>query len=292
VYVARIAGVSRATVSFVVNGLTDGRVPISEETRQRVAAAIEELGYEPDARAQALRSGGTKTIGLVIPDIRNPHFWDNVRGVEDEARAAGYHLNLSNLGHQNESGAEIFKDLLGQRIDGLVLMGSYMDQSELATKTLAQLRKRRLPIVEISDRLSADHSVDWVVSNYKEPTREVTSHLLALNHRRIGMVYGVDIPSLGMDRLLPYQESLRAAGSLDDPRLVIHCGPAIEDGYRAALELLGRPDRPTAIIAINDLLAFGVLRAAADLGLRVPADLSVVGFDDLFIDPYLSPRLT
>jgi LacI family transcriptional regulator len=94
--VARVAGVSRATVSYVLNGQTDGRVPISGETRQRVLRAIAELGYEPDARAQSLRSGGTRTIGLIIPNIRNPHFWEFAEGVEREARGQNYLLLLSN----------------------------------------------------------------------------------------------------------------------------------------------------------------------------------------------------
>ena len=124
--VARLAGVSRATVSYVVNGLTDGRVPISEETCQRVLDAVAELGYEPDARAQALRSGDTKTVGLIIPDIRNPHFWEYADGVEQEASASGYHILLSSTAPDNEYAEDIFKDLSRQRIDGLILMGSFI----------------------------------------------------------------------------------------------------------------------------------------------------------------------
>jgi LacI family transcriptional regulator len=290
--VAKIAGVSRATVSLVVNGQTDGRVPISEETRQRVLEAINELGYEPDASARALRSGDTKTIGLVIPDVRNPHFWDNVCGVEQAAREAGYHLLLSSLGQQNQYGDDTFRDLLGQRIDGLVLMGSFIDQSDLAAKTLLLLRNRHLAIVEVSDRSARDHHVDSVVSDYKAATQEVIAYLFSLNHRRIGFIFGVDIPQPGMDRLVPYRESLKAASLPADEDLVIHCGPEIEDGYQAARQLLRLPQRPTAIIAINDLLAIGAARAAADAGLRIPEDLSLVGYDDIFASKYLVPRLT
>ncbi len=290
--VARMAGVSIATVSYVMNGLANGRVPISEETHQRVKQAIKELGYEPDARARALRSGNTKTIGLLIPDIRNPHFWENAEGVEQEARAAGYHLHLSSLGLNNEYGDHIFKDLTGQRIDGLILTGSYLDESQEAQNTLARLLKRRLSIVEISDRVDMDHHIDRVVSDYRQATTEVMSHLLSLQHRRIGMIYGVAVPELGFDRLRPYQDSLQAAGLPVDQCLIVNCGPAIEDGYQAALQLLKLPVRPTAVIAINDLLAIGALRAAGDLGLRVPTDLSLVSFDDIRMAKYLMPRLT
>lgn len=290
--VARKAGVSRATVSYVVNGLADGRVPISEETRKRVLEAVEELGYEPDTRAQALRSGDTKTIGLIIPDIRNPHFWENAEGVEQEARTSGYQLLLSSMDLSAEYGEDIFKNLSGRRIDGLILMGSFIDQSDEAKNTLARVLKRRLPIVEISDRCNVDHNVDCVVADYRAVTMEAMSHLLSLGHRRIGLIYGVAMPELAVDRLQPYQESLQAAGLPVGQDLIVHCGPTIEDGYQAALQLLKLPERPTAIIAINDLLAMGVLRAAGDLGLHIPADLSLVSYDDIPEAKYLVPRLT
>src|SRR5512136_1953547 len=127
--VARLAGVSRATVSYVINGLADVQVPISEQTRRRVLEAIEELGYEPDARAQPLRSGSTKTIGLILPDIRNPHFWQTADGVEQEIRAAGYHLLLSSVDLSPDYGEDIFKELSRRRIDGLILMGASIFQS-------------------------------------------------------------------------------------------------------------------------------------------------------------------
>lgn len=289
--VARLAGVSRATVSYVVNGLTDGRVPISEDTRQRVLDAVAELGYVPDARAQSLRSGDTNTIGLIIPDIRNPHFWEHAEGVEQEARAAGYHLLLSDIALNSEYAEDIFKDLSRRRIDGLIIMGGFIDQSEEARDILTLLLKRRLPIVELIDH-NVDYEVDFVVSDYRAATQEVMSYLLSLQHRRIGMIYGVATPVLAEDRLQPYQDSLQAADLPVDQELIARCGPTIEDGYQAALQLLKLPARPTALIAINDLLAIGALRAAGDLGLHVPTDVSLVGYDDIHMAKYLVPRLT
>jgi LacI family transcriptional regulator len=179
-------------------------------------------------------------------------------------------------------------------------MGPFF-QSEEIRQTLTQLLKRRLPIVKIGEH----PSIDSVVSNYEETTKEVMSHLLSLNHRRIGLIYGV-LPSAdsvlaagpltenegGEDRLLPYQARLQAAGLPVEPDLIVGCGTTIEDGYQAAMQLLNLPARPSALVAINDLLAIGALRAASDLGLRVPADLSIVGFDDIPIANYVVPRLT
>lgn len=298
--VARLAGVSTATVSYVVNGLADGRVPISEETRLRVLEAIEQLGYEPDARAQALRLGNSQTVGLILPDIHNPHFWQTADGVEQELRAAGYHLLLSSADLDPDHGKEIFKEM-SRRTDGLILMSAYVFQSAEAQKLLTHLLKRRFPIVKIGEH----PDIDCVVSNYEAATRESMAYLLALQHKRIGLIYGVRSPwesldsaSLqvgaagGLDRLLPYRESLLAAGLPIDPELIVTCGTTIEDGYQAALHLLRLPLRPTALLAINDLLAVGALRAASDLGLRIPDDLSLVGYDDIPLASYLAPRLT
>jgi len=289
--VARLAGVSTATVSYVVNGRADGRVTISENTRQRVLDAVAELGYLPDARAQSLASGSTKTIGLIMLDINNPHFWETVGGVEREARVSGYHILLSSINSDNEYAEDIFKDLSHRRIDGLILMGNLIDQSEEARNTLTQLLKRHLPIVEINDHTS-NHNVDQVVSDYRGATMEVMAHLLALQHRRIGLVYGVATPELGEDRLHAYQDSLQAAGLPIDQSLIMECAPTIEGGYQAARQLLDQAARPTALLAINDLLAIGSMRAAGDLNLSVPHDLSLAGYDDIPMANYLLPRLT
>ncbi|HXQ39289.1 MAG TPA: LacI family DNA-binding transcriptional regulator, partial [Anaerolineales bacterium] len=278
--VARLAGVSRATVSYVLNGQTEGRVPISEETRQRVLEAIEELGYEPDARAQALRSGNTNTIALIIPDLRNPHFCEYATGIEEAARASGYHMLLSSTALNDEYAVDIFKDLARRRIDGLILASSFILESDEAQATLAQVRKRGLPIVELSD----NYGVDAVAADYREATREVMSYLLSLGHRRIGLIYGVGGVGgheLADDRLEAYRDGLHAENIPIDPTLVADCGPTIEDGYQASLKLLGLTSRPTAIIAINDLLAIGALRAAVDSGLQVPKDISFVSYDDI-----------
>jgi LacI family transcriptional regulator len=284
--VARLVGVSRATVSYVVNDVPNARVP--DETRQRILDAIEELGYEPDARAQALRSGSTKTIALIIPDLGNPHFCEYATGIEEAARALGYHLIISSTTMNDEYAVDIFKDLARRRFDGLILASSFILESEEAQSTFDQFQERQLPIVELTDI----YGVDSVSADYSEATREVMSYLLSLGHRRIGLIYGVGGHQLGQDRLEPYLEALEAADIPIDDELIMECGPTIEAGYQAALKLLQLTSRPTALIAINDLLAMGAVRAAADLKLRVPDDLSLVSYDNIPMANYLVPRLT
>jgi LacI family transcriptional regulator len=290
--VAQLAGVSRGTVSLVVNGLADGKVAISPETCARVWAAIEELGYVPNAGARALRSGSTKTIGLIIPDLHNPHFWENANGVEQEARAAGYRVLLSSMDLNAQYGEDIFKDLSGRRIDALIVMGLAVDQSPEAMATLTRSRSRNLPVVEVNDSARVTALVDRVVSDYRSVTAEAMDLLFSLGHRRIGFVNGVAIPDLALDRLEPYQAALSSRQLPIEPDLIVNSGPTFEDGYQAALRLFDLDDRPTAIVAINDILALGVLRAASDRGLRVPQDLSIVGYDDMPAAQYLVPRLT
>jgi len=291
--VAKLAGVSRATVSYVMNNQTGGGVPISEETRQRVLAAIAELDYVPDARAQALRSGSTKTIGLIVPDIQNPHFWEVANGIEQEAYAAGYHILLSSIPPENKHAKEIFRSLSHRRIDGLIMIPSFIYHSEDAQKTLINLLKRRVPIVGMmADIEGVDFNIDRVISDYRETTLEVMNHLLSLQHRRIGLIYGIAVPELGTDRLFAYKSSLQAAGLPIDPNLIIECGPTIEDSYQATQKLLELPSPPTALIALNDFLAVGALRAIKDLNLNVPEDISLFGYDDIPLAKYLVPRLS
>ena len=263
-------------------------MPISAETQRRVLGAIEELGYEPDVRAQALRSGINNTIALIIPDLGNPHFCEYATAVEDAARASGYHVLLYSTTLNDEYALAIFKDLARRRFDGLILVSGFILQSKEAKTTLARLLHRGLPVVELSEY----YGLDSVAAQYDEATKELMSYLFSLGHRRIAMIYGVGGHELANDRLLPYLASLETAGIPLDDSLVQKCGPTIRDGYEACKKLLKLEARPTAIIAINDLLAIGALRAAADLNLRIPNDLSVIGYDDIPMADFLIPRLT
>ncbi|OUC08767.1 LacI family transcriptional regulator, partial [Litorilinea aerophila] len=258
--VARLAGVSRATVSYVLNNQTRGRVPISEETRRRVLDAIAELDYVPDARAQALRSGNTKTIGLIIPDIHNPHFWEMADGAEQAARAAGYDILLSSIRPEDEHAKDIFKNLARRRIDGLIMVPSFLYDSAEAQKTLAALLKRRLPVVGImSGHGHVPHKIDRILADYRDATLELMARLLAWQHRRIGFVFGIAVPTLGNDRLVAYRESLEAAGLPADPKLIIQCGPTLEDGHQAARQLPELSTTPPALLAITDPSAIRAL---------------------------------
>ncbi len=283
--VARIAGVSRATVSYVINDQVEQRIPISSETRQRVLNVIAELEYEPDARAQSLRRGATKTLGVLLPLYENPHFWQILRGISAEAEASGYSVLLSHNTLTPAQERHSLRELAQQRVDGLILM---MGFKFLPAPIVQQLRKSKRPIVELT---STGSEFDHVLDGYSEGTRALLTYLLELGHRRIGFVYGVHREAQGHDRLSVYREMLIEAGLFEDA-LVAKCGAEMEDGYQAALRILRQPNRPTALLVINDLLAMAVIRAAGDLGLSVPNDLSIASFDDIPFSSYTMPRLT
>jgi LacI family transcriptional regulator len=281
--VARRAGVSRSTVSYVLNDQTDLKVPISAETRERVLRAIAELGYEPDARAQSLRRGHTKTVGVIFPTIQNPFFWQILSGISSELQPAGYSVYLS---LHTEPKARALQELVQQRVDGYILLASL---KRLSSELTDYLRKSGLPAVEIT---ATEAEFDHVAHSYASGTQALMTHLLELGHRRIGFIYGVTEEVQGVDRLLTYRQVLQEAGLFGNDAFEVHCGVTLEDAYQAAYTVLNRPDRPTALLVINDMLAIAVMRAAGDLGLTIPGDLSVAGFDDIPFSNYISPRLT
>ena len=284
--VARLAGVSRATVSNVITGQDGGKVQITAETRLRVLSAVEQLGYQPHAAARSLRSGRTDTIALIVPDGSNPHWWAIVRGVEAVTREHGCQLVLSITGQEAERERQSLRALAEQRIDGLILILTY--PGRLVTE-LEALRLHAGAIVTFGHELPGK---DVVTQDYGPGTRELMDHLIRLGHTRIGFIHGVARPGLAADRLFAYRRALRAAGLPYEKQLIVQCGPTPDDGACAAMRLLDLAPRPTAILGINDLMAMGALQAAHERGLSVPGDVSVAGFDDIDIAEHLAPPLT
>jgi LacI family transcriptional regulator len=284
--VARLAGVSRSTVSYVLNDQTQLKIPISQETRQRVMQAITDLGYEPDARAQSLIRGETKTVGVIIPVIDNPYFWQMFAGISDALQEAGYSLHLSRHPLDAQQESNTIRELTRHRVDGFILLAAV---KYLLPRLIDDLRRAEQPVVEIT---ASKAEFDHVIHNYSSGTRALMEHLLQLGHRRIGFIYGVAQEVEGFDRLITFRQVLQEARLSGNEVFETHCGHRLEDAYRAAYTLLSQPNRPTAVLVINDMLALAVIRAANDLGLAIPRDLSVAGFDDIPFSGYMTPRLT
>jgi LacI family transcriptional regulator len=282
--VARLAGVSYQTVSCVVNNIP----VVKEETRLRVLEAIQSLNYIPNTTARSLRSGKTRIIGLMIPDAHNPFFWQIVTGAEDEANKNGYNLLLSTTSMNLDREWIAFRALLAERLDGIIPLLTYPEEF---VDDLKKLQKKKFPFV-LFNSSSKFLDADVVRVHYENAAQELMQQLLQSGHRRIALICGIGRPGLGSDRVATYQESSIKAGITPDPRYLIYTRNTVQDGFEAACRLMQMEPRPTAIIGINDLMAFGAMQAVLQQGYRVPQDFSIAGFDDIQISSLLAPPLT
>jgi len=270
--VARQAGVSIATVSRALRGLPD----VAAATRDRVLAAATELNYVASPFAARLASGRTTTVGLVVPFVNRWFFAEVISTVEAALRQGGFDLLLYNLG--DEKGRSRFFDVMPmrKRVDGVLVASIVLDDTEF--DALTEL-KRPVGLLGLEREGVLSTSIDDVAA-----ARAAVDHLLELGHRRIGLIGGdTDDPMAftpPLHRRDGYRDALHAGGLDADPDLE-HLGYFTVDGGREATRrLLALHDRPTAIFAESDEMAYGALRAIRDAGLRVPDDIAVIGFDD------------
>ncbi len=279
--VSQLAGVSLATVSHVVNGTR----PVSDELKARVEEAIRQTGYTPNFLARSLKVSASRTIGLALQDIRNPHFTEIVYALEERAREHGLTLLFSDFGDDPARERAALRVFVERRVDGLVIA-----PTAEGAAALAWLRACGIPAVQI-DRI-ADPSFDYVVVSNVAANRRLVGHLCQLGHRRIAMLTGIMGLSTSRERLSGYRRALIDAGLPIDPALIASGGSRPESAAAATHALMDLPDPPTAIVAGNNLKALGALRALGERGLRVPEDVALVSFDDFAWADLFQPRLT
>ena len=280
--VAERAGVSYATVSHVINNT---RV-VSPETRQRVLAAMAELNYRPNALARSLRQGKTNTLGLVLPDSANPFFAEISRSIEDKAFNKGYSVFLCNTELDTERELFYVDVLSKKQVDGIIFVAAG-DQ----TDSLDFLVREGMPVVMI-DRNVPNVQVDAVLPDHRLGGFLATQHLLKLGHTRIACIAGPSSITPSAERITGYRNALEQANIPYDEKLVIRGDYHAQSGMDITSSILMMDPRPTAIFALNDLMALGALRAAAEAGCSVPKDLAVVGYDNLELSQYTNPPLT
>lgn len=282
--VAELAGVSRSTVSRVINHSPHVR----PATRERVWKAIEASGYQPNAAARSLATNRTRTVGVIIPEavttlFSDPFFPLVLRGATDACNAHRYHLMLSLFTDPDER-QEVYRRVLHSGlVDGVIVASSPLDD-----QVIPNLQKDGIPFVSIGRR--ADHDVHYVDVDNVGGARMATEHLIRLGHRRIGAITGPMEAVAGQDRLRGYERALGARGVRVEAELVVE-GDFTEGSGRAAAQQLFAAS-PTAIFAASDMMAIGALRAARAAGYKVPGDLSLVGFDDIPAASVIEPALT
>ncbi len=280
--VAERAGVSTMTVSRVVN--RSGY--ISQEARERVEAAIAELGYVPNTLARSLRFKRTKTLALVLTDITNPFFTTLARGVGDAANAHGFNVIFCNTDESETEQAEQLTALVQKRVDGVLLVPACSSADPVTF-----LRDQRVPVVVI-DRRVPDCSVDSIRCDSEAGAYELVKLLLALGHRRIGILSGPERVSTAQERVAGSRRALAEYEIAADPGLIIHGSFSQEGGRAMAGELLARSPRPTAFFAANNFIAIGAYQALRAAGLRVPEEVALVAFDDLPASMVIEPFFT
>jgi DNA-binding LacI/PurR family transcriptional regulator len=280
--VALKANVSIATVSRVVNK-ADHKVKAA--TREKVLAAIRELDYRPNALAKGLLMKKTMTIGIIIPDISNPYYAEIVRGVQDVADRSGYAVMLYNTDRKSDGIVRDIYHLREKAADGIIFSGGTINGYETLS-ILGELKDRVVVI--------GRHAVDFpaVLVDNMGGIVQAVDHLLGLGHAEIGFLGGPAGSTTAEDRLAGFRNALAQNRLIVDEKRIKQGDWTPQSGYLLGRELLRSRKRPTAIVSANDQMAFGLMNAARELGLKIPEDLAVVGFDNIPLSSYFDPPLT
>jgi LacI family transcriptional regulator len=279
--VAALAGVAPSTVSYVVN---NGPRSVSVEAREQVLKAIAKLGYHPSDVARSLRTRRTLTIGLVIPDITNPYYGEMAQAVEEVSFEHGYTVILAHSSHLPEREIRYSQVLRSKQVDGAIFLPVTPDLEPLHV-----LQRAGIAVV-VLERFVPGYPC--IMADEHCAGFLATRHLLELGHRRIGCIALAGDSTSSVARAEGYRAALLEAGILPERDLVVECENGYGAGEMAAHRFLQLSQRPTAVVAHNDLMAIGSMKAFTEAGLKIPGDISVVGFDDIAAASYVQPPLT
>ncbi len=280
--IARAARVSHSTVSRALHSSP----LVNRETAERIRRIACEMGYRPSAVARSLVTRKTKTIGVVVTTIADPFIAEVVSGIEEVANDHGYSVFLANCNADPEREVKVVHSFHERRVDGILVTAS-----RVGALYMPLLSEMKVPIVLINNQHPGEFVHSVMIDNVTA-SREATQHLIRLGHRRIAYIgdqFGFQSDS---ERFSGYRQALEAADLPFLPELVAHGDGKPEGGMRAMEKLLALAEPPTAVFCYNDLSALGALRVIQWHGLNVPLDISIVGFDDLFIASYTNPPLT
>lgn len=281
--VAARVGASVGSVSAVVNGTA----PVSAELRERILRVVDELGYVPHAMAVSLKSGRSRMIGLVMPDIANPHFARLAQAIEGACDAAGFMLTLCGTSDSHEKELKQLQALRGRRVDGIVFI-----PGGLSTNDHHKLRAAISVPVVILDRQAPELQADVILLDNEGAAGMLTRHLIAGGHRRIGIVAGAERIEISRQRVAGYRATLAEHGIAMSEELVVFGQFQTAPAFDASLRLIDQRPRPTAVIATSNHTTIGLMRALAARGIACPADISVASIDDFSWAEGFHPRLT
>ncbi len=280
--VARLAQVSTATVSRTINGSDK----VTAETAERVRRAIETLKFYPNTNARALGSGRSSLYGLIISDITNPFFPELVKSFEDVAVQFGQEVLVANTNYDPHRMEVCVSRMLQRKVDGVAVMTSEMDEH-----LIGELNSRRIPLVFL-DTGTPEKGISNIAIDYAAGIDAAVEHLSALGHTSIGFISGPMTLTSARIRRKAFTQSLKRKGLQLDRDLIEEGNHRMDGGHEAMLRLLAKEQRPTAILASNDMTAIGAIGALSEHGIKVPRDISVIGFDDIELSAFTQPALT
>lgn len=280
--VAKRAKVSTATVSRTLNNTAF----VDPKTAARVWKAIKELNYYPNVQARGLAQGRSRIIGLIVSDITNPFFPELMKGLEDAAVAHGYEILVSSTNYDSHRMGLSVRRMIERKAEGVAIMTSEMD-----APLLEELVHRKVPLVFLDVGIVQQH-VSNIRIDYAQGITEAIGHLLDLGHRRIGFISGPLSLKSAVIRRTAFLTALRERQAANNDQLIIEGDHTVDGGLKAMVQLLALEKRPSAILSSNDLTAIGALYAVRKASLRVPSDISVIGFDDIHLAEFTEPPLT
>jgi LacI family transcriptional regulator len=284
--IAQRIGVSVMTVSKALRDEPD----VSAATKARIKALAAQMGYVPDSSAQGLRTKTTKFFGLIIPSITNPIFARIIIAIEERAHELGYDILFAHSLNKPEREELCLRRFLARRVDGLFISPVYRFEAE--ARIYQEILASRIPAVLLGPPAAFCKSFVSVEIEELLASYTATKHLISLGHRRIAYLTGPPVAPWAHERFEGYRRALREAGLEVDDKLVFQSGSTIEDGTKAALQMLNEGCKATAVQAVSDLVAIGCADALLSQGLKIPGDISIVGFGNILAAEYFQVPLT
>jgi DNA-binding LacI/PurR family transcriptional regulator len=281
--VAKQAGVSHSTVSRALHGSS----LISDETVERIRQIAVEMGYFPSAAARSLKTNRSHALGVIVSAIDDPFFSEILQGIEEIAQGQGYSMLMAASQRDPERERAIVQDMRERHVDGLILCSA-----SFSAEQRRKLLEYGIPIVMVNNQAAEEYRYS-IYHDDVDGSRQVTRHLIELGHKRIAYLGNSLSGRTTLDRLTGFRHEMEVAGLVIPDEYILEVpGGGPEDGFSALNPILDMPDRPTALFCFNDMLAIGVLKGLHSVGISVPGDFSVVGFDNIVFSAYTNPPLT
>lgn len=282
--IAATLNVSVTTVSRVMNNKPKG---VSAETREKILKLAEELDYHPNKIARGLVTKRTNTIGVLLPDITNPVFPNLVRGIEDACNDSGYDLIICNSDNYYKKERNYIRILKEKCVDGIIYTGTVNDEGE----NIKLLETMGIPFVVV-DRIYDEKNISKVCTNSEKGIYELTKYVIENGHKNIAYISGPKTTSIHRARFLGFKNALEEKGLSVNENLVEIGEYKLDSGYHCMTQLLEKKGEFTAVICENDLIAIGACEAMKDNGVKIPDEISITGYDDIYVSSLITPRLT